>query len=126
MTSTAEQVAFTVTREELEGFIRRIVEVAHPVEVIAFGSRARGEHRPDSDLDIAVLVEDPAESERRMLWGVTEGFPLPVDILIFSKDRYDRFRPWINTVQREIDREGVRLYVRGEQPTDRSVFERLC
>ena len=100
MTSTAEQVAFAVTREKLEGFIRCIVEVAHPVEVIAFGSRARGEHRPDSDLDLAVIVEDPAESERRMLWGVTEGFPLPVDILTFSKDRYDRFRPWINTVQR--------------------------
>lgn len=93
MTSTARRVALAVTREDLEKFVRRIVEVAHPLEVIAFGSRARGEHRPDSDLDIAVIVEGPDESERRMLWGVTDGLPLSVDLVTISKDRYDRFRP---------------------------------
>jgi predicted nucleotidyltransferase len=27
--------------------------------VALFGSRARGDHRPDSDYDVAVLIKDP-------------------------------------------------------------------
>jgi hypothetical protein len=40
---------------------RRDVEAHFPgrvVDVILFGSRARGEARPDSDYDVAVFIED--------------------------------------------------------------------
>jgi predicted nucleotidyltransferase len=29
--------------------------------VVLFGSRARGDHRPDSDYDIAVFIHDPGD-----------------------------------------------------------------
>jgi len=39
---------------------RQVISEAFPAkEVIVFGSRARGDHRPDSDADVAVLLEGP-------------------------------------------------------------------
>ncbi len=35
--------------------VRRIVEVTDPDKVIVFGSRARGDRRPNSDVDILVV-----------------------------------------------------------------------
>lgn len=117
---------FWITADELERYVQDIVQAAHPLQVIAFGSRARGEHRPTSDLDIAVIVDGSEEQEKYWLWGLKERLSLPVDLLAISKQRYDRFRPWINTIERQIDREGVRLYERGRQSADRQTFERLC
>ena len=35
--------------------IRRVVEVAEPEKIILFGSAARGEMGPDSDIDLLVI-----------------------------------------------------------------------
>lgn len=40
--------------------VARIVEVLHPVQVWLFGSRARGEARPDSDWDFMAILPDEA------------------------------------------------------------------
>ena len=37
---------------------RRIVEEVHPLQIVLFGSAARGEMMPDSDLDLLVVVSD--------------------------------------------------------------------
>jgi predicted nucleotidyltransferase len=39
--------------------------------VVLFGSRARGDHRPDSDYDIAVFVKDPGDLWDE-LWKLAE------------------------------------------------------
>lgn len=44
-------------RALLDEIARRIVEVCEPEKVIVFGSRARRDHRPDSDIDILVVAE---------------------------------------------------------------------
>ncbi len=36
--------------------VERIVAVAHPVKIILFGSAARGEMGPNSDLDLLVVI----------------------------------------------------------------------
>lgn len=39
----------------LQEVVNRIVEAIHPEQIILFGSRARGDHRPDSDVDLLVI-----------------------------------------------------------------------
>jgi predicted nucleotidyltransferase len=41
-----------VTQETLDEVVRRILSVGAPLKVVLFGSRARGEVRLDSDLDL--------------------------------------------------------------------------
>ena len=36
----------------LDDLVRRIIEVVQPQRIILFGSAARGDMRPDSDIDI--------------------------------------------------------------------------
>jgi len=41
----------TVDQKTLDDIIRRVVEVAHPEKIILFGSAARGDMGPNSDVD---------------------------------------------------------------------------
>ena len=45
----------TVDQRKLSEIIRRIVKVAAPEKIILFGSAARGEMGPNSDLDLLVI-----------------------------------------------------------------------
>jgi predicted nucleotidyltransferase len=53
------------SKNNVVGMIKEKVRQIDPdAEVILFGSRARGEARPDSDWDILILVDDEATFER--------------------------------------------------------------
>ncbi len=53
-----------LTPEMVEEAVNRIVEAVHPLQIIAFGSRAKGTARPDSDLDLLVVLSQPAASSQ--------------------------------------------------------------
>lgn len=46
-----------VTEELLAEIVRRLVSAGAPLKIVLFGSRARGEGRPESDLDLLVIEE---------------------------------------------------------------------
>jgi predicted nucleotidyltransferase len=46
----------TVTSSFPDEVVRRIVEAVRPETVVLFGSRARGDSRPTSDIDILVIA----------------------------------------------------------------------
>lgn len=48
-----------VTDAILDRMIRTIVDEVDPEQVILFGSRARGDARPDSDVDLLVIESKP-------------------------------------------------------------------
>ena len=73
----------TVTMSDVEDIVRRIVEVAQPEKVILFGSAARGEMGPHSDLDFLVIKTGARRLEcidtiRRALRGKA----VAVDIIV--------------------------------------------
>ena|SRR5437867_352154 len=51
-----------VTDELLEEAVRRILSVGSPLKIVLFGSRARGDARPDSDLNL--LIIEPSDLPR--------------------------------------------------------------
>jgi predicted nucleotidyltransferase len=42
----------------LDELVRRTVQAVHPVQIILFGSAARGEVGPNSDLDVLIVMPD--------------------------------------------------------------------
>jgi uncharacterized protein len=76
-------------REALPLVVSEIVEAVDPVEVILFGSVARGEEGPDSDLDLMVVFEHVDRSARRAeMRRVRSSIRtfVPVDIVIADTD----------------------------------------
>lgn len=51
----------------LDELVRRTVATVHPLRIILFGSAARGEMGPHSDLDVLVVMPDG--SDRRAVAG---------------------------------------------------------
>lgn len=69
---------------------------AHPevVGVGYFGSYARGDWGPGSDLDLLIIVDAAAEPfERRAArWDAT-GLPVPTDVLVYTRKEWDALDP---------------------------------
>lgn len=92
--------------------VRRIVAASQPQKVILFGSWARGEAQPDSDIDLLVVVEDARPRSQRAcaLYGVLSDIPIPMDILVY---RPEEIAQWRNVPQAFVTtavREGSVLY----------------
>ncbi|MBE3577174.1 MAG: nucleotidyltransferase domain-containing protein [Limnochordales bacterium] len=70
--------------EWLPDIVARIVERFAPLQVIVFGSLAKGQEGPDSDIDLLVVlprVEDKRQAAIEI--GVaTADFPVPMDIIV--------------------------------------------
>lgn len=54
----------------LKAVVERLVEGLHPVAVYLFGSRAEGRARPDSDFDLAVVLDDELPDAQTTYEGV--------------------------------------------------------
>jgi Nucleotidyltransferase domain len=54
-----------VTEALLAEVVRRIVSVGDPFRIVLFGSRAKGETRPDSDLDLLIIEESDLPRYKR-------------------------------------------------------------
>lgn len=72
----------------MDEIVRRIVGVIQPEKVILFGSRARNEARPESDIDLLVIAKSTQPRYRRSapLYGVLSDILVPMDILVYSPE----------------------------------------
>jgi predicted nucleotidyltransferase len=72
----------------LGDIVRRIVETAQPEKIILFGSRARGDGRPNSDFDVLVIKESSEPSYRRdaPLCLALAGLNAPVDVMVYTPE----------------------------------------
>lgn len=84
-------------------------------EVRLFGSRARGEARTDSDVDLLITVSDQwlATHDRwsvldRLRWNISEPSH-PVDLLLFSQSQVEQRRKLRSNVVYQAYQEGLRL-----------------
>jgi predicted nucleotidyltransferase len=73
------------TMEVIGDVCRRIAEEFHPERIVLFGSYARGNPTPDSDVDLLVIMpleERPVDKSVAIRLRIRP--PFPVDILVRS------------------------------------------
>lgn len=101
-------------RGEIGQMVSIIVEKYNPEKIVLFGSHARGNPRPDSDVDLLIIM--PVEASRREA-SVRIGvdlcdIPVSKDIIVFTPDDVHRFGNLVGTILRPALREGIVLYER--------------
>ena len=111
-------VAFpSITEELLQEVVRRIVSVGSPNKIVLFGSWARGQARPDSDLDLLIIEESDLPRHRRagrhrmVLLGL---FPAK-DIVVWTPDEVAQWQHVSNAFITTILAEGRVLYERSDR-----------
>src|SRR5437870_476250 len=81
-------------KQTLSEIVRRVVETALPEKIILFGSAARGEMGPNSDVDL--LVVKAGKFDRRRLAAAIyrnlHGVGAAADVVIVTPEEVERYR----------------------------------
>jgi len=98
----------------LDEIVDRIRRVLGPERIVLFGSRARGEARPDSDYDFLVITESGEPRYRRAAPAYTAlaDLPVEVEVMVYTPSEVD---DWQNVPQAFVTtalREGKVVYER--------------
>ena len=101
----------------------RILEIADEIqqwipgaEIRLFGSRARGTHRSDSDIDLLVTAPDSwcqktnRFTQTGLLWRALAKHRLPIDLLIYSESEVKERIGLASSVTRQAYESGVALH----------------
>ncbi|GGK17001.1 hypothetical protein GCM10010965_18500 [Caldalkalibacillus thermarum] len=78
-------------------------------KVILFGSRARGEHRQTSDIDLAIETDQASHSQQNLIEDAIREIPTPLKVDVLFIDRLEN-----EDLIGDIMREGVVIYDQGE------------
>ncbi len=101
-----------VTGKILDEVKKRLVDKFHPDQIILFGSQARGTANKQSDMDILVIC--PVKGSRRALtldmYRALESLSIAKDIVVLTKEEFERNRRIPGTIARPAWLEGRVLY----------------
>jgi predicted nucleotidyltransferase len=101
-------------RQAIPRMVKRIVKQFDPERIILFGSQARGDAGPDSDVDLLVVMEvEGSKRELEVQIGVAlHGIRIPKDILVTTPEAFAWRRKYTGTIEHPADTEGKVLYAR--------------
>jgi len=96
----------------VDELVRRVVEEVHPLRIILFGSAARGEVGPDSDIDLLVVMPEGVHRRRiaQLLYQNITGMGVPFDILVATPEDLRKHKDNIGLIYRAILKEGREVY----------------
>lgn len=100
------------SQKQLAQLVRTIVSEVDPLRIILFGSAARGEDTPSSDVDLLVVVPDgtPRRLTAKRIYGSVTGVTLPFDIVVATPGDLEKYGASPGMVYRHILRDGRELY----------------
>ena len=96
----------------LDETVKRIVATVQPQRIILFGSAARGDMGPDSDIDLLVVVRDGIHRRRTVqtLYRSLIGVGFATELVVATESDLRDFSDEPSFVFRDALREGKELY----------------
>lgn len=101
-----------VSQDTLRELVCRIVHAVQPKRIILFGSAARGQMRPTSDLDVLVVMPDGVHRREtaRRINRVLLRLGVPTDVVVATEGDVQRYANEDSLVICPALREGKEIY----------------
>lgn len=98
--------------EFIASITRVLVTSAQPERVYLIGSFARGQQDRDSDIDLLIIKDTtlPRHKRARELRKMIAPYKYPLDLLVYSRDEFEKEKNVIGTLAYQATREGIVLY----------------
>ena len=98
-------------RQILDQFVDKVRLKIPDAQIWVFGSRARGDAQPDSDLDICVVTETMSREQEDIIdyaaWEVGFEHELFVQTLKYSRDQFENSPRVVSPLFQNIRKEGI-------------------
>lgn len=115
MSEITEPPEIVVTTDDpvVARVVRRVVEEVRPLRVVLFGSRAKGTARPNSDIDLLIVMPDGTERKEtiKQLYGRLGWADVSVDYVVTTPSVFGCQADNIGLIYPEIVRTGRDVYV---------------
>lgn len=98
---------------DLAAVLERLIAAIHPERVYVFGSQARGEATPDSDVDLLLIVphsELPGHQRDQAAYLAAGPHLISLDLLVLTREEFERRRSVASSLPARVAREGRMLY----------------
>ena len=102
----------TVNEALLQQMAAEIHQEIPEAEVRLYGSHARGDARPSSDVDLMIIVTDAWYAQHNwfetlgLLWRKLAHHRVPIDLLLYPRSKVEERRHWLSHVIALAHREG--------------------
>lgn len=101
-----------VIEGDVETAAERLVKATHAEAVILFGSRARGDHQPDSDWDLCVVLPDdirPQEFTPSKLRELLFDLDASIQVYPLRRSVFEAKKDDIDSLSHDIARDGYTI-----------------
>jgi predicted nucleotidyltransferase len=98
----------------IDEMVERIVRQFDPQRIILFGSHARGDAGPDSDVDLLIVmpVAGSAREKAIEIGVVLHDIRLPKDLIVTTPEEFEWRKDTIGTIEWPAWHEGKTVYAR--------------
>ncbi len=105
-------VAYAVPQRTLDQIVQQIVNTVHPLKIILFGSAARDQMYPHSDLDLLVIVADGTHRRKaaQAIYRSLLGVGVAKDIVVVTENDVQQYGDNPALVLYPALREGKEIY----------------
>jgi len=100
-----------IPRATIDSLAEQISDLFHPQKIILFGSYAYGTPRPDSDVDVLVVIDTPI-SELEQAAEICRAIPyrFGLDLVVYTPRHLAQRLEWGDSFLQEITQRGEVLY----------------